>query len=728
MKKYFLTILLLQYIFSFSQSSVSRSVDPVIGTGGHGHVFYGANLPFGAVQAGPSNNYKGWDWCSGYNYADSILIGFAQTHLSGTGIGDLGDVLVMPYTGSIASVAQNLQSHYLHATERSRPGYYAVHLEDYNIDAALTATERVAFHQYSFPAHQHAFIQINLTTGNADKAVECFIKELNDSTIIGYRFSRGWARDQKLWFAISSSEKFSSFQIDSAADNKEAVSKNIKANISFAAGTKKVLWKIGISPVSTENALLNIKEEIPHWQFERTVAATEQKWEKELSKITIETFADSIKTIFYTSLYHTMIAPILFNDVNKDYRGTDKKVYNKQTFHNYSVFSLWDTYRSWWQLTTLIHQDKINDFINSLLAINQQQNRLPIWPLMGNETDCMIGYHSVPFIVDAYLKGYRGFDTMYAYNALKQTAMLNREGLSELKANGFISTNVVESVSKGLEYAIDDDCIASMAKALHKEDDYQYYLSRSKFYKNYFDTSIGFMRPKSINGSWKTPFDPFESKHNRGDYTEGNGWQYTWLVPQDVKGLIQLFGSDEKFCKKLDSLFIASGDMGKFASSDISGLIGMYAHGNEPSHHVAYMYVYAGQQWKTAEKVRQVMQQFYTAHPEGLAGNEDCGAMSSWYVMSAMGFYPVSPASGVYVLGSPILKAYTIHLPDQKKFEVTTINNSYTNMYIQSILLNGKPYTRSYIRHSDIVRGGKMVITMGPKPNYNFGKELKDRP
>ncbi len=723
-----------------TESKPLSYVDPYIGSGGHGHVFVGASVPFGAVQVGPNNIVKGWDWCSGYHYSDSVVIGFSQTHLSGTGIGDLGDVLMMPYTGDIKTnpgsqtdPTSGYGSHYSHTRETARPGYYAVQLDDRNIQVELTATERVGIHRYTFPAGKTARVVVDLQQGIGwDAPVETFIRQKDAYTLEGYRFSKGWAEDQRLWFAIRSNVPFKDFNVfdgDAIQPGKELKAVKTKGVMSFAANTKQVTLKVGISPVSSENALANITAEAPGWDFNQLVQSANAKWNKQLAKINVQSTDESAKRVFYTALYHTMIGPALFNDHDGTYRGTDKKVYTKPGFDNYTVFSLWDTYRSAGPLSTLIHPERMSSFVNSLLAIYQQQGKLPIWPLMGSETNCMVGYHAVPIIADAFLKGYKGFDAAAALDAMKVSSTRDDLGVNYVKERGYIpSDKEYESVSKAMEYAIDDWCIAAMAKKMGRMDDYQTYAKRAAYYKNYFDSTIKFVRPRMSDGSFKTPYDPFQSKHEKGDFTEGNGWQYTWLVPQDVEGLINLMGGDAPFTQKLDSLFNAKGDMGAEASSDISGLIGMYAHGNEPSHHVTYMYAYAGNQWKTAEKVRQVIKEFYTTRPDGLAGNEDVGAMSSWYVLSSVGFYPVNPAKGIYVFGSPVFDKATLSLQGGKTFTVQTLNNSKENKYIQSVTLNGKPYTKSYIRHADLLNGGTMVIKMGSQPNYGFGKAEADRP
>jgi len=727
---------------SATQAQVSY-VNPYIGTGGHGHTFLGASVPFGAVQAGPENTVKGWDWCSGYHYSDSMVIGFSQTHLSGTGISDLGDILVMPYTIPLKTVQAGegstgtvIASHYTHEKEKVGPAYYSLILDDYPVKVELTASERVAFHKYSFSQPGEGHIMINLKEGiysqwEAPKTTG-YLRKLNDSTLVGFRHSKGWAKDRYVYFAIRISTSLKDFTLydDSLKLNASAgESANLKGLISFSNAPHEVMLKIGISPVSSDNALANIDAEIPDWDFGNVVARSTEKWNRELSKIKIETSDTAARTVFYTALYHTMIAPALFNDHDGSYRGTDKKVYPHAGFDNYSVFSLWDIYRSWAPLSTIIHPDKVSSWVNSLLAIYQQQGKLPIWPLMGNETDCMVGYHAVPLVVDAWLKGYKGFDADLAYQAVKASSMRDDLGLNFVKERGYIPADKeYESVSKAEEYAIDDWCIAQMAKKRGNKEDYAYYTKRSLYYKNYFDSTIRFVRPRLSDGSWKTPYDPFNSIHENGDFTEGNGWQYTWLAPQDPEGLIRLMGGDSAFKVKLDSLFVVTGDMGAQASADISGLIGMYAHGDEPSHHVSYLYSFAGYPWKTAEKVRQIMKEFYTNQPDGLAGNEDCGAMSAWYVFSSLGFYPVQPAGGVYVLGSPLFKKASIQLPGDKSFTVETVNNSGSNIYIRSLELNGKPYRKSYITHKDILQGGVLKIVMGDKPDYNFGKAPASRP
>ncbi|WP_036676343.1 GH92 family glycosyl hydrolase [Pedobacter sp. R20-19] len=727
--------------FSQKKNSLTQFVDPIIGSAKHGHVFVGANVPFGAVQLGPDNVFEGWDWCSGYNYVSNTITGFSHTHLSGTGIGDLGDISIMPASGETilqkgkkGDEDNGYLSRFSHDNEVAKAGYYSVLLDKYKVKAELTATERVGFHQYTFPKKAETpHVIIDLIEGIGwDKPVNASFKQLDATTIVGHRNSKGWANDQRLYFVIKLSQplqKFSIYSDDKLAKGNDVSGEKIKAVIDFASvNQNKLQIKVALSPVSTENALLNLKTELPGWDFASTVKAANAKWEKELSKVKIDASATT-KKVFYTALYHTMIAPSLFNDVNKDYLGTDKKIYRAASFNNLTTFSLWDTYRAANPLYTILHQDKVNDVVNTMLAIYKEQGKLPVWHLMGNETNTMVGYHAVPVVVDAYLKGYRGFDAQLAYEAVKQSAMQKTDGIDYIQKLKYIPADKVnESVAKALEYAIDDYCIAMFAKELGKTEDYQYFSKRAGLYAQYFDQDVQFMRGKLADGKWRSPFSPVAAKHREDDYTEGNAWQYTWLVPQDVEGLIYLFGGDKPFVNKLDSLFIVPADLGKESSPDISGLIGNYAQGNEPGHHIPYLYAYAGQPWKTADLIRKIDHDFYTSKPDGLCGNEDVGQMSAWYVFSALGFYPVNPANGAYVFGTPLVKNATINLPNKKTFDINVIDNSAENKYIQRILLNGKPYTKSFILHKTIVDGGYMTIYMGNQPSKLWGISASDRP
>ncbi|MBA4275944.1 GH92 family glycosyl hydrolase [Flavobacterium sp.] len=724
-----------------TNSNYTQYVDPIIGSAGHGHVFVGANVPFGAVQLGPTNIAEGWDWCSGYNYASNTILGFTHTHLSGTGIGDLNDILLLPITGKVSlkkMTKEDLKNGYgslfSHNNEVVKPGFYSVLLDRYNVKAELTASERVGFHKYTFNSAEDSHILLDLTDGVGwDKPMETYIKKTAKNTIMGYRYSKGWADDQRVYFAMEFSESIENISLyDDEVLINETEGKGIrmKAVIDFKSKKENVvLVKVGLSPISCENASANIKAEIPHWDFDKTVKQADLKWNNKLNKIQI-TADDKTKKVFYTALYHTMFAPSIFNDANGDYRGTDKKVYQKVGFTNYTTFSLWDTYRALHPLYTITQSDKINDIIKSFLAIYQQQGRLPVWHLMGNETNCMNGNHSIPVIVDAYFKGYRDYDTALAYEALKKTAMQTRDGMDYVQKLQYIpADSLTETVANALEYAIDDWCIAQMAKDLNKMEDYYYFSKRANLYKLYFDKETTFMRGKMKNGQWHEPFNPLSSEHRKDDYVEGNAWQYTWLVPQDPYGLIDLFGGDEKFSKKLDTLFvIKDGVVGADASPDISGLIGQYAQGNEPGHHIPYLFSYVGQPWKTAKLIREIADKFYTTKPDGLCGNEDLGQMSAWYIFSAMGFYSVNPANGIYVLGSPLVNNAVINYKEGISFQLTAINNSATNIYIQKAEYNGKPYTKSYITHDMIAKGGELKLYMGSSSSATWGVKKGDRP
>ncbi len=719
--------------------NLTTYVDPYIGTGFHGHVFLGANVPFGAVQLGPVNITQGWDWCSGYHYSDSTLIGFSQTHLSGTGIGDLGDILFMPVSGDVNIRRGDLENpgymaFYTHDQERVKPGYYAVEIDKYGVTAELTASQRVGFHKYTFTSDEDPHVIIDLERGIGwDAPVEAHLEWSNDSTIVGYRFSKGWAEDQRIFFAAVFSEpiqEFTAFDADQPVEGKVVKGKLVKGAVSFDQnGSKTILSKVGISPVSTENALLNISSEIPDWNFDRVVENADQAWNKELNKIKVKTKDEADMRVFYTSLYHTIIAPSIFNDVNGEYRGTDKKIHQDTTFTNLTTFSLWDTYRAANPLFTIFQPERVNDMVNSMLKIYEQQGKLPVWHLMGNETNTMVGYSAVPVIVDAYLKGFDGFDPILAYEAVKNTAMLDERGIHFVKDQGFIpADSTVESVAMGLEYAISDWCVAQMAKSMGKEEDYQYFSQRGKNYQNYFDQDVRFMRGRLSENKWRTPFDPLKSQHRNDDFCEGNSWQYTWLVPQDVEGLMEMHGGEELFIVKLDSLFEVEGDMGESASNDITGLIGQYAHGNEPSHHITYLYAYAGQPWKTAEKVSYILNELYTDQPDGLCGNEDVGQMSAWYVLSALGFYPVNPANGIFVFGSPKIDEATLSFGNGKVLRIDVENRSPENIYIQSVELNGSVYDKSFIHYKNLKKGGSLKITMSSTPDPEWGVSMESRP
>ena len=708
-------------------------VDPYIGTGGHGHTFLGVTAPFGAVQIGPNNINKGWDWCSGYHYSDSIVIGFSHLHLNGTGCSDTGDILFMPYTGKARTQPGTQQdplsgyaSYYSKDNERALPGYYEVLLKTHRTKVELTASDRVAFHRYTFPKDVEKHVMINLKDANGDdRPTDTYLEQINDTVIRGYRYSTGWSKKQQIYFsAVFSQPVHLTLYHDSvqvAGNRLQGL--DVKGNVAVAPVVEELGVKVGISPVSMENAMDNIGQEIKDWNFENIVAETTGKWNAELSKLQVETTDTVAKRIFYTALYHAFMQPIMFNDCSGEYRGTDKNIYGDPGFTNYTVFSLWDTYRAAHPLYTLVQPERVPDFINSMLAIYEQQGRLPVWHLYGSDTNEMIGIQSVPVIADAILKDVKGFNYERAYQAMKASMMSDYKGLSYVTDLEYIPADKEnESVAKGLEYAIADWGVAQVARKLGKTEDYEYFSKRALAYQNYWDKDTHFFRGKNRDGSWVTPFNPVHSTHRNDAYCEGNGWQYTWLVPHDVEGLISLFGSKEAFVSKLDSLFLVNEDLGDAASPDISGLIGQYAHGNEPGHHTVYLYSFVGQHWKTAEKVDYILSHMYSDLPDGLQGNEDCGQMSSWYVFSALGFYPVNPSDGMYVFGRPIFDKVVLKLPENKVFEIRANNNSAENKYIQSIELNGQPYNKLYISHADIMAGGTLVFTMGNRPNEQFGK------
>ena len=687
---------------SAAQDSFTQFVNPYIGTGGHGHVFLGANVPFGAVQLGPTQITRGWDWCSGYHYSDSLIIGFGHMHLSGTGIGDLGDIAFLPTFD-----AKTYTERFSHDAEYVRPGYYTVRLADSKILVELTATQRAGMHRYTYPlSSKQPLLKLNLKQGIGwDKMTKCQLTQENPTTVSGYRLSEGWAKDQRVYFVaeFSRAVKLQEMQADSVGV------------FSFDDATKPLLVRVGISAVSVDNAKANLKAEIKDWNFDRVAQEADAAWNDELGKIKVETPNLDDKTIFYTGLYHTMIAPSVFSDVNGQYRGSDGKIYQGD-FINYTTLSLWDTYRAAHPLMTIIHPEKQRDIAQTFLHIFQQQGKLPVWHLVGNETDCMVGNPSIPVLADIVLKGF-DVDKKAAYQAMRTSSLLDERSLDNLKKFGYIPWNrdsTFETVAKGLEYALADACVAKVAKLLGEKKDYQYFFNRSKSYKYYFDKKTGFMRGVD-NGKFREPFNPFHSSHRNDDYTEGNAWQYTWLVPHDVSGLIKLFGGKRPFVTKLDSLFTISGDLGENASPDISGLIGQYAHGNEPSHHILYMYNYVGQHDKTAEKVREVLKTMYHNDFDGLSGNEDVGQMSAWYILSSLGIYQVEPAGGRYMFGSPLFDKTVVNVGQGKTFTIIAHNNSAKNVYVQQIKLNGRPYKKLYIDYKDIVSGGTLEFFMTDK-------------
>lgn len=707
---------------------LTQFVDPRIGTGGHGHVFYGANVPYGFIQLGPTSIPQSWDWVSGYHVSDSTVIGFPHTHLSGTGIGDLHDINVMPVVGEVtysrgdaSSYETGLWSYSDRSKEVVTPGYYRTHLSRYNVDVELTATKRVGFHKYTFLGNESPAIVFDMVNGGCwDKTTEAVIRVVNDSTVSGYRYSKGWADDQRVFFRAEFSRKFDNVEFivnDSVKEGDMAKGAQLFARVNFAAGNQEpVYMKVALSPTSEEGAQLNMQTELSGWDFEKTIADAKAAWNKELNKVKVYTTDEASKKIFYTSLYHTLFAPSEFCDVNGDYYGADKQMHKGEGFVNYTTFSLWDTYRAAQPLMTILHPEKMSDIINTMLHIHQQQGKLPVWHLMGCETNCMVGNPGLPVVADAILKDIKGFDTELAFKALKESSMLPERGMEHRIEYGFIPADkMTEAIAYDMEYAIADWAVAQAAQKLGKQEDYEYFLKRSKSYKNYFDASTGFMRGKMLDGSWRTPFSPYASSHREDDYCEGNAWQYTWLVPHDVEGLVECFGSKEAFVNKLDSLFLANGDMGEASSPDISGLIGQYAHGNEPSHHTVYLYTLVGQPWKTADRIKEILHTMYTDQPDGLSGNEDVGQMSAWYILSSFGFYQVEPAGGKFVFGYPNFDKVEIAVP-AGKFVIERENKGQQNNYIQGIVLNGTEYKKPWIEYADIMKGGELKFLMGDEP------------
>ena len=692
-----------------AQRDFTRYVNPFVGTGGHGHTFPGAIVPFGMVQLSPDTRLTGWDGCSGYHYSDSVIYGFSHTHLSGTGISDYGDVLLLPFVGNEVAGPSRFQ----HRNETASPGYYSVKFDD-NIFVELTATARVGMHRYTFPATDKARVLLDLA--HRDKVINAGFRITSNTTVIGWRRSQAWAKDQVVYFALEFSQPFI------AHESKEVS----KAIFSFDARSDiPLMVKVGISAVDIEGAQKSLNAELNHWNFDKVRGDAKTAWNNELNKIVVSGGTEAQLTNFYTALYHAMTAPNLFMDVDGRYRGRDFKTHIATGFNNYTVFSLWDTFRAAHPLYTIIDQKRTRDFIKTFLVQYEQGGRLPVWELAANETDTMIGYHAVSVIADAAVKGIDGFNLRRAFTAMKHSAELRHHGLGPYIDNGFIAMEEErESVSKVLEYAYDDWCIAEVARLLGETADYERYRARAEAYKNVFDRASGFMRPRS-NGNWLEPFDPREVTFA---FTEANSWQYTFFVPHDVSGLITLMGGRAAFANRLDQLFAADSQTTGREQADITGLIGQYAHGNEPSHHMAYLYNYVGQPWKTQSRVRQIMDKFYQPEPDGLIGNEDCGQMSAWYVLSAAGFYPVTPGSPVYAIGSPLFPEVRFNLENGKSFRIKARGVSGRDIYIQSATLNGKPYNKSFLSHKNLMAGGKLVFQMGPRPNQRWGTGAGNEP
>ena len=687
-------------------------VNPFIGTGGHGHTFPGATLPFGMMQLSPDTRLDGWDGCSGYHYSDNEIYGFSHTHLSGTGVSDYGDILLMPTNKAILNNGsdgkEGYKSKFSHENEIATPGFYKVLLENTNIDVELTVSKRSGMQKYQFPTSENQVVILDLT--HRDELIAHEIS-LGEKEISGYRFSKAWATDQRLFYQIKFSHPIKELLKEDTINPKKMALEFINPK------NDPIIVKIGISAVDIDGAKKNLEQEIGNKSFEEVQKIAEETWEKQLQKIVIEDANHHNKVNFYTAMYHAMIAPNVYQDVDGRYRGMDLGIYKTTDFEYYTVFSLWDTYRAAHPLYTIIEQKRTNDFIHTFLAKYDEGGIMPIWDLSANYTGCMIGYHAVPVIADAFLKGIKNYDTEKALQAMKHSAIQDKLGLESYKKFGFIPVEKEsESVSKTLEYAYDDWTIAQMAKSLGKENDYKIFMERAQHYKNVFDPETKFMRGRFKN-SWFSPFDPYEVNFN---YTEANSWQYSFYVPQDITGFMNLLGGKQALENQLDNLFMAKNETSGRNQADITGLIGQYAHGNEPSHHMAYLYNFVNKPHKTQEKVRQILTELYQNSPDGISGNEDCGQMSAWYIFSSLGFYPVTPGSNQYIIGSPLFEKATINLENGKSFTIQAKNSSSENKYIKSVQLNGKNYEFSYINHQDIINGGNLVFEMTHQPT-NWG-------
>jgi len=736
-----LIIRILELAVAFAVAFPPHSpVDPLIGTGGHGHTYPGAVLPFGMVQLSPDNGrpnsgMSAWDWCSGYNYASNIITGFSHTHLSGTGIGDLCDLLIAPRPYRLADdafVGKKIQDSALvfdHQDEVAEPGYYSVKFTRDGIDAKLTVTERVGMHRYKFQADKPASLVLDLGYAiNWDRAIDTEVKQTGPMNFIGHRHSKGWAADQKLFFAMYLSRKPDEVRyikddrlVQDAVDG--AQGENIRLVLTFRRGGL-VQVKVGLSSVDEQGAVNNVQEELRHWDFDEVRRRAANTWDKLLNRIEATHNNKSDAQVFNTALYHAFLAPNTFSDADGRYRGIDGNIHSADGYTYSTTFSLWDTFRASHPLFTLLAPERIDGYVKTMLAFHKQKGQLPNWALWNNESHCMIGYHAVPVLVEAYFKGLTTASGQEILDACVAMAERDAEGIKSYRDLGFVDAETEnESCAKTLEYAYDDSCIARLAEKLGKADIADRFRKRAMNFRNVFDAETGFMRGKKADGTWVEPFDPIAASHRKSPYCEGNAWQWTWYAPHHPAELVNLFGSREKFTAKLDTLFEMSSELaGDEVSPDISGMIGQLAHGNEPSHHIAYLYNWVGQPWKTQARVRQIMEQLYKPGPEGLCGNDDCGQMSAWYVFSALGFYPVDPASGIYVLGSPRVKSAALNFPNGKTFKIKVNNQSPQNIYVRSVTLDGKPLNRAYIRHQEITSGGRLVFDMGSEINTDLGK------
>ena len=741
----FLAASIISCLLAISARALPQPVDeplPLVGTDAHGHTFPGATVPFGMVQLSPDTRTEGWDGCSGYHYSDSVIQGFSHTHLSGTGCGCLGDILLMPTIGKVylnaGSPGGGYSSRFSHEQETATPGFYSVFLQDPKVAVELTASAHCGFHEYKFPKSDQAHIILDLAHGIGDEPVDTSIKIEGNDTISGYRISKGWGGERAIYLVMQFSKPFNSFGIERNGDQvqgdaRESHGRGMKAFVNYTTKSDEViLVKVGVSGTGIEGARKNLVKEIPGWDFADVRAQAVRQWNKVFSAVQIKTFDPHIRTTFYANLYLSCLAPVLYNDVDGTYRGMDHQNHSGANFQNYTTFSIWDIYRAEWPLMLLLQPDRVNDMVQSMLAEERELNQhtTPSWPLWGNETWCMIGYHSIAMIAEAHLQGFHGFDAESAYQAMRDTASQDRNGLKTYKQLGYVASKPSDqATSRTIEYAFDDWCLARMAQALgHKDDAAQFY-QRAANYRNLFDGTTRFFRGRKADGNWRYSF--VDNALVGDEYTEADAWQYAFGVQQDIPGLIALYGGDKGFVEKLDGLFSANSAI-QTDIPDISGLIGQYSQGDEQCHHVAYLYDYVGQPYKTQQRTRQVMSTFYNDTPSGQCGNADCGQMAAWYVFSALGFYPMNPASGVYAIGSPVVNEAVIHFNSEKchnrKFTVIAKNNSAQNVYIQSAYLNGKPLVRPWLTTEQITSGGTLNLVMGPKPNQEWGSRQEDRP
>lgn len=725
MLKYFLLFFCALIATAGSGQDLTRYVDPMTGTGGVGHTYPGATLPFGMVQLSPDTRRDAsWEGCGGYYHADTLIYGFTHTHLSGTGCSDYGDILLMPGNGTSSFLPEVYGSAYSHADEKASPGYYGVSLLDDQIKAEFTTTTRAGMHRYTFSNNKNRFLILDLR--HRDKTLGAALRFVSDNRVEGYRHSAAWAKDQYIYFAMEFSQPVARILQDSmnASIGMESLLERneIAAAIYFENDSRgnmmPLLVKVGISTVDAAGARRNLETEMPGWDFEKVKSQAATTWNGELSKIVVSGKSEKDKNNFYTALYHTMIVPNVLSDTDGRYRGRDNKIHKAEGYTHYTVFSLWDTFRAAHPLYTLIDRKRSLDFIKTFLAQYQQGGRLPVWELGSNETDCMIGYHSVPVIADALVKGIGGFDTTLAFEAMKKSATWKHLGLPSYMEQGYIAVeNEHESVSKTLEYAYDDWCISEVARLLGRRDEQQTYLRRAASYKNVFDPQTGFMRPRR-NGDFVPNFDPREVNNH---YTEANSWQYSFFVPQDIPGLVKLMGGEQQAEAKLDGLFSAPTSTTGRTQADITGLIGQYAHGNEPSHHMAYLYDYIGKPAKTQKLVRQIMDSLYHKGPEGLPGNEDCGQMSAWFVWSALGFYPVTPGSPYYAMGSPLFDSAIVKLENGNSVRLVAKNNSTTAVYVRKLLIDGIEIRENLILHDQFTKAREIVFIMDTVPATDRG-------